>query len=666
MGKSKRELQASYRALPHTNRFWLYSESCYTEEELSLREWILKTRTNSGIDRDYLTNPSSWFGDDAQALINVYEHSWFYSNAYRTRQILTLDDFHVLPIDSQRLQWTPLYDLMQNVGDYLILRNQNLPTAHLNQPMNFVFLDINNILKGLSQNPNIAQVKDQLEVLNRYVRTIEKNISPNLGSDRLFLANFRRIIDDKIEPHLTHMIESQLLKERLGELLKTVKKLSLDRNRILHFALNINTVNPHPYDFSTPQIEGSAGYPTQSAKKCAITSKELTKDLNSILRLTKEQLKDCPNFKLIEMDEEILSHYAEAITDLHELDRFQQVISEVINLLGQAGEVYTVSQFKEQMLTLLKQINGFIDESSQHVEAILHANTQAYHKAIQAEQDLTFWQKWLTTEKIKLKTFIKNHDTLAQFPSTSADLIKTNKELKGTVTEVISHLSQPKTKTTTFEGLAGQAQHLDRLMGSMHQWIKIHYEFRGLEAPKRPELLKLAPPLKPSPTITVYPSSTTYSSSGHNLFFTTQSLPPAECLSNNSECRGLSTVPESRQNSFGYLGLLALIPIGLIFLYLIVNRNNKKAKSARVVQGSEEEFNKLRIKFEDLIAILRGIEHEEESDLSDGYEYLLNAFRTLMKKAQNGIYNVKALQKIYDDLEYYYKDTCGSTAALLS
>lgn len=578
MAKDKREYHASYRPLPHKNRFWFYSESCYTEEDLVLREWILKTRTNSGIDVDYLTNPSTWFAEDKLALINVYGNSWFYSEAFKTRHVLSKDDFHVQPIDSQRLQWPALYDLMQNVGDYLLLRNQNLPVDHLNQPMNFVFLDINLILKKLSQNLNIGQVKEQLELLNRYVRTIEKNIPSSIGSDRLFLANFRKIIDDKIDPQLTHQIESQLLRDRLGELSKTIKKLSGERNRILHFALNINPVNPHPYDFSTALLDDLAAYPTHAAKACGSSGKEITTDLTSVLGLTVEQLTHCPNLKLISMNEEILKHYAEAISDLNELDRFQTVISQVMDLLGQAGEVYTITQFKEQMLTLLKQIVGFIDDSSLHIEAIIHANTQAYHEAIQVEQNLSFWKKWLTSEKQLLKTFIKNQDTLAQFPSTSSDLTKTNKILKGHVSEVISHLSQPKTQKISFEHLAGQAQELDRLMGSMHHWIKIQYEIKGLEAPLPPDSLELLLGSLQPPKLMITPAvlPLAYSAPIINSFFAPKILPMMTGPESYSMCQAQFIEAESTQNAFLYFGLLALIPIGIIALYLYIHWNNNK------------------------------------------------------------------------------------------
>ncbi|MDI1353254.1 MAG: hypothetical protein PSV35_10895, partial [bacterium] len=322
MEKEKKSNHISYRSIPKTNRFWLHSESCYTNEELALREWILKTRMSSGIHQDYLANPSSWFTENSQALINVYEHSWFFSSAYSPRHSLNRDDFHVHPVDSQRLQWSDLYDLMQNVGDYLILRNQLLDATHLNQPMNYVLLDINFMLKGLSQNTQINQVKEQLELMTRYIRSIEKHISPLVGSDRLFLANFRLIIDNTIHPKFSHLIEAQLLRERLSELAKLIKQLSTERNRILHFALNVKHVNPHAYDFSIAKPQDTSAYPTQAAKECGHTSKELSTQSSDTLYLTLEQLKDCPHFQLITQEDHIIKDYAKAISDLNELNRF--------------------------------------------------------------------------------------------------------------------------------------------------------------------------------------------------------------------------------------------------------------------------------------------------------------------------------------------------------
>ncbi|WP_298625057.1 hypothetical protein [uncultured Legionella sp.] len=664
MGKEKREHLASYRPMPHKSRFWLHSEHCYTEEDLMFREWILKIRTNSGIHSDYLANPNSWFAEDSQALINIYEHAWIYSDAFKPRDVLTRDDFHVQPIDSQRLQWPAFYDLMQNVGDYLLLRNQELPPEHLNQPMNFVFLDVNNILKGLSQNTNIQQVQEQLERLTQYLRTLEKNISPLVGSDRLFLANFRTAIDTKIAPQLTHLFESQLLRDRLGELSKTIKKLSTDRNRILHFALSINPVNPHPYDFSIGQLEDSTAYPTQAAKDCGKPNTELmtTPDSIPVLQLTMEQLKKCPHFELISMDEEILAHYAGAISDLNELERFQQVVAQIMDLLGQAGEVYTIHQFKEQMLILLQQIDVFVGESSKHISSILSANNDAYHKAIQEEQNLSFWKKFFSNEKKKLNSFIKNQDTLAQFPTSNTELLKTNKALKSHVGEVINHLNQPRLKESSFETISGKVHDLDNLMGSMHQWIEIQHIKKGLAPPSAPKSLKNSP----APAVVSVKSTSNNKPVSHYppLFNPTSStqIEPT-CSVNNTPCSINSVPSAASQNTMLYMGLITLVPLGIIALVLLytwsMSNDNEKEHSSPSVYGTGQEFNEIKEQVDDLFTKIKIFEHTSNHDLSDDYDLYLEKYNRLILKAKSGnAFKISGLNKLLENLDYFYEEMC--------
>ncbi|AUH72255.1 hypothetical protein [Legionella sainthelensi] len=672
MTKEKHQHKASYLPLRNQARFWVHSEACYTEEELNQRRWILKTRSNSGIYADYLANPSSWFADDSQALINVYEHSWFYSNAYKTRHVLTRDDFHVQPIDSQRIQWSALYDLMQRTGDYLLLRNNELRQEHLNQPINFFLLDLNHILKGISQNPNIKQTQEQLEHLTRYVRAVEKNISPFIGSDRLFLANFRNTIETQIQPQLTQMIDSQLLKDRLGELSKTIKQLSADRNRILHFALNINPVNPHPYTFAIDQPDDLQAYPTQAVKECGKSTTALVeKNPISTLKLTIEQLKNCPNFQLIDMQDKILDHYAKAVSDLHELDQFQTVISQTIDLLGQAGEVYTVYQFKEQLFSLLDQIELFIDESSIHIDEIIQANTQAYHQAIQHEQNLSFLKKWLTNEREKLNTFIHNQDTLAQFPSTTTDLIKTNQALKEHVRQVIIHLNAPKAKTTNFETIAGKTQELNALINSMHQWVTVQHELKGLQPPKKPQEIKRL-------SSSLSSSHSPLQSKSNPSFFqkSPQQLPASDMcfisksyenhvhetyqpLSINSgsgnpiaqQCR---IQPCEPTNNY-YWGLLALLPIGLLALYCLYRLRNESETSAQV-PGNKEDYEKIKTQVEDVFVEIQKVKDKNNLETEYAYENFEETYHQLDKNYQAHNYQVEALKELLGDLKYFYNE----------
>lgn len=627
MTKGKRS-PITYQAMPDTSRFWLHSETGYTEEELNFRTWVLNLRAHSGIHSDYLINPSSWFADDLQAFVNVYERSWFFFNTFQTRHKLTPDDFHVQPIESQRLQWPLLYDLMQKTGDYLLIRNQNLKLAHLNQPMNFVFCDIINILKGISQHPNILQTKEQLSLLTRYIRAIEKNISPLVGSDRLFLANFRNIMDTDIHPQLTHQIESQLLKDRLWELAKTITQLSMERNRILHFALNDKRVNPHPYDFTTNLYDNLETYPTQAARECGKSSTELMINQATALKITAKQLRDCPHLHLIITDELILDQYAKAVSDLNELSQFQKIITHIIELLGQAGEVYTVHQFKEQLVLLLRKMDSFVDASALNIEGIIHENTQAYHQAIQQQQNLPWLKRWFTSEEEKLKTFIENQDNLAQFPSTSTDLLKTNQELKHHVSQVIVHLSQSQIEKIGFIAITTHAQELAGLMGDMYR-ISTQHISNGLQAPELPEKLSFFP-------------------QAENQF--NESAPN----------RTLSQIPtlSSAQapNAFYRLGIMILLPLAVILLYFLFNTRNKpKIVPEKWTVNDKEKFDELKLQVDDLIVQINSIRNNE-ADSHDGYEVFIKLYTTLIHQAQLGHYRAKELNELYQDLTYFYQN----------
>lgn len=661
MGK-KNKPYASYQAMPPRSRFWVYSEACYTETELELREWVLKARANSGIHPDYLVNPGSWFSsDDQQAFINVYEHSWFFSKALKTRQTLTRDDFLVQPIDNQRLQWPQLYELMQRVGDYLVLRNQNLPLEHLNQPMNFIMLDINNMLKGLSQNANIAQTQNQLEHVLHYIRAIEKNTSPLIGSDRLFLANLRSVIDGEIRPYLTHLTESQLLKDRLVELSKITQQLAEERHRELHFALNANAVNPHPRDFTKGELNNVKAYPTLAVKECAQSTSLAVVPNMSTLKLSKEVLRDCAHFKLITSNEEILQLYANAVMDLNELTQFQKIITQTIDLLEQAGEVYTVYQFKEQLIVLLNQLDHFVDTTFQTMETLIHENTQAYHKAIQDEQNLSFFQKWFTSEKEQLDAYIKNQDMLAQFPSTTSELAKTNLSLKNSVAQIMAHLNQPARKKTNFAAIAAQTQELNTLMGSMHEWVKIQYEAKGLAPPQQPEKLQvqlnscLISIKNPLPTAVV--SNTIRSLDVHFFAKNTpiNNATSSICSSDQPQCALPRYQVQAANASLSvyWLGLATLLPIGVILLYLFLK---SQEQSEKIILGTKEEFAELCEQVDDLLAQINEVPESDDDYVELEYEDFVAAYNALCRKARLGRYEVTTLQALYEDMNSYYED----------
>lgn len=673
-----------YKPMPTNSRFWIYSESCYTEAELNFREWALKLRTHSGIHADYLVNPSSWFAtEEQQAFINIHQNSWFYANAYKPRHVLSRNDFYVKLEDGQRLEWPQLYELMQKTGDYLLLRNQDFSLEHLNQPMNFLLLDINNILKGLSQNPNINQTRKQLGFLARYILAIEKNTSPLVGSDRLFLANFRITLTDEIQPQLSHLLESQLLRGKLGELSRDIKQLSMERNRILHFALSSNKANPHPYDFNHKQLGSLKAYPTLAAKECARSSNtEVQVGQFSPLTFTAQQLRECPDFKLISTTDDVLDDYAKGMSGLSNLMEFQNIINGVIDLLGQAGEVYTVYQFKEQLLLVLNLIDDFVDESSASINAIIRANTQAYHQAIYDEQNLSFLEstkRRIFSERSRLTEFIENHDVLAQFPSTTTDLEQTNQNLKQSISSVKIHLNRPLIKKTNFAALARQAHELNTLMTSMHGLVKMQYEAKGLVAPTVPEQLTFIPQAKPvlnsvKPLVELRPPSLLsqptlfFAPSVNNTNTTSSQLAPGAlgCLDNQSTCNAeqsgcaydnSSKVADSQFPEVYMLGLITLIPLAIIIYYLLFKSNPPVEHRE---WGSRKEYYKLKTKLDDYIARVKDTLADDDLDGKNVYEEFIYQYNELNESADLGNYPVKDLKELFEDMYAFFQEKSTS------
>lgn len=695
MRKGNQRSSASYRPMPNSRRFWLHAEHCYTEEELRFRETVIQTRAHSGIHPDYLSNPSSWFAPSDQALSNQNEHSWFYANAYHPRHVLTRLDFHVQPVDGQRLQWPSIYNLMRQVGNYLLRRNEGLPNEHLNQPMNYVLLDINFMLKGLSQNPNIAQVQGQLALVNRYVRTIESNTSPLIGSDRLFLSDFRDVIDEEIHPQLQQAMDSQQLQEHLKQLSRAVRQVSFERNLVLHFALHKNRVLPHPYEYAAAPPEDLAANPVHAARVCGqqpldlapsgiATRQELQPQAE--LSLDARTLSHCTHFSLVSKEHEITAQYAVAISDLDNLERFQEIISEVVKLLGPAGEVYTVHRFREQMLHLLRQLNHFLEGSSVPIEKIIKENTKAYHKAIQDQQDLSSWQRIFTSDKEELQQYIDNQDTLARFPAGIPELALSRRIAQENTNTIIGRLSQPQTSGSSVNKVVSQVQELTALLGSMDHWI--NYQHKGLQASainprpsKEPDTITVASKqyailINPtSSTSTALPVQATTANPqvkappiqgptparSNSAFFQAPPMSPAVfCSPLDVNCQQQCPIEGNIARALLIGAALALPFLALLFLY---KRANEKEQSSALQKRTSSKESKAKFKrtleqVESLIAQIRGYEADSESDWSASYCLYLEDYQRLKSEYLRGHYDLEQIEENLADLQYVFDDVC--------
>ncbi|MDI9818041.1 MULTISPECIES: hypothetical protein [unclassified Legionella] len=675
-----------YRSMPPTSRFGFFSrplhnEACYTAEELQFRIRVLSARAVSGLDPELLETANSWFLPQLDAALeNVNQNSWIFYPEYKPKQELTEDNFHIDLINNERLSWQELSTLTRVIGDYLILRNRHLSASHLNQPINYVLLDVVRMVKHLSMIENAEYVGKQLQLLQNYLRAVEIFTPPTVGSDRLFLADCRMAIE-KHQQAIEHKIDSQQLKVRILRVKQQLNHVAELRHTVLHFALADKLVNPHPYwekFASEQQSESRSDFPTLAAKACGRLSVSDVVQAKSgkfaTLELSAEILATCEQFKFVDqLPEEVRTAYSNSLVDLQEILSFQEILEQLVQLFEQAGEVFTLIQFREQMLQLLKSIEGFIHHSQQNVIEVLEANARRYHQSIQDKQDLRWWEKLLTNKQVQIDNFIINQDNLARFKATPADLHLAGKELLQQINQVTTHLSQQVNEARQLALVSATQELVQQLMDSMHAWIGRQHQFKGLAIPE-PILLEISDePVKESrnlheevddftrratPVSQLAPSLQFWSSSSLTSAPEMPSaLPSGHCNTSSSR---LHAVDDSAATANGglMLGLVIMLPLAILALKLLYDAWHKPDTATEDKDDNDQKkFEALQIQVADLLSIA----NSQANDLQDKYwqdsvAFIAEELQALQKAAENGQYNTKAMEALFSELETLFRD----------
>lgn len=665
----------NFRPMPFQARFnffyqFFHHENAYQDDELELRQRLLASRDHSGLDKELLQTTNTWFTEDFdQAFVNLNSNSWFFKAEYKPRQDLSREEFHIALINSQRLNWPQLSTMMRIVGDYLLLRNSELGTDHLNQPMNYVLLDLVQILKRLAMIDNPNYLKEQLPLLGNYLRAIEIHLSPMVGSDRLFLADCRRNLEENIQTDLSNKLNSQQLKngfQLFHQLLTSVAEL---RHTALHFALTSTPANPHPYlEFfakNQQRLGSNKEFPTLAAKACATSSQDLTTEIESLptISLSSEALADCPELQLIDkLGEEIKSSYAKGLTDLQDILRFQHIIEELLHLIDQTGEVFTLLQFRQQMLTLLQGVEYYINHSQQSIVTVLEANANAYHQAIQNKQDLQWWEKLLTSRPKKIDDFIANQDNFARFSATKNELELAKQALLQQSSKMSSYLIQQAGETKQVQLISSTRALANQMLETMHAWSAQQYLREGLTLPEKAQPLSLASepiPLQIKNQDCLEqecgPSARIQTSSATRLtpplhFWSTAKMPiktPQLAAEQTNNGKPEFNLPLA-------LGLLVLLPLGLLlFKYLYDNWNNKPKPPS---PASTKQDQAACIELTNLIETQLTLASHHVSETGEDFDQeQIMFFRTDLNKLKkrNDRDKLKEMKELLKDLEHF-------------
>lgn len=544
----KARMDSPYQARRPATRHWLADESGYGEQEWADLTMLRIARQKANLHHPV---PALFDADNDQAIQTLDAGSWLWPASQRPRQAISREQFHIRPIDGQLLQWPSLTKLMRQIGDYLLLRNQHQPEAHLNDPMNFAFLDIVDILQSLSQTSDIKHVTDQLEKLTAYLRTLEISLSTRDGSDKLVLAHLRQAMEDQIYQDFKPRIISDVLRVRLARLLRHLDQLESERTAIAHFALADQAVNAHPYDF-----EGM----TDQTNPDRFPAHRL------LSLLAKGQ-----SIEDVESRPVAHTEYLQTIKDIHALDQFQGMVKQLLELLDQAGEIFTIAQFKEQLVQFLLEIDHFIDQSFGAVKAVLDAEDSVYQAAIYQKEKLPWWKRWLSGDLSRLNTLISNHDNLGHFPCTAHQLQQTQQKLSEEAAQIISYLNTAPARESNLLQLQDRMQQINGFLTTMQQITASHQSARGVVT-ARPVVLSLPATqengrLEPIEQAAAITTSTTNS---HCFFPTAQPVPGlATCPAGDPNCHATASPVATGDNSMMLLGLATLLPLGLFFLILL-------------------------------------------------------------------------------------------------
>lgn len=634
--RTKQALHSSYQSMPAKSRFGIfnalfYNEAWYTAQEMQLRSQILTARSQSGLDPSLLETSVTWFNSNLDiAFLSYHENSWFFEKSYLPRSTITKDDFHIEFNLNQHPKWAELSTMRRFIADYLIVRNEGFAQAYLNQPMNYLLLDVIQILNRLSMRENPEHVLSQLEQLQQYLRSVEINISPTVGSDRLFLADCRENILAEQES-FEQQIGSQRLITRVLYLQQHLTHIAELRNTVLHFALAAEAVNPHPYwdyfkkDSLHPDFKRK--FPTLMAKDCVLQKEVETKKL-SLANKPVEDLSDCPHLKLVEMTSEMKHFYYQAIKNLEEMLHFQQIFDELSKTFEKAGEIITLLQFREQLEAFLDHIELFMQRSQSTINQILNYNSNFYHQTIKEKQNLSLWDKWLTSKQAGFNTFIKNQDYLARFRVTVADLQQANKKFIAEVQQIKGILNEHVVRQNSIVLISSTQEDIFRLMQKMEAFVPRSSPLIELEPRKilkksknsAPLPGKLSPPSVPKHSqFTVQPTAPSRPGSIQFLpavaFFKESKM---VCEFNQSDCQAMLPTAVNSQSTIRINGgviiysFMILLPAILFLLKLIYDSKQKKKMD---LYTNREEYEVLHIATADLIS--RAINTAEQ--LEDNY-----------------------------------------------
>lgn len=454
---------------------FLYNyESCYQEREHSLREKILIHRKSVHFSYDITLLDSSWFNSDFNvAFENVNKDSYLFTAQYRPFQKLSMNDFRVVEYDNAIYKWDSLRLLEVDIADFLLMRNKLIAQyrpEHLNEPLNFFFIDLKHIVRTIAKEENINVILNILNSFVDYINYVETEL-PFDSQDRLFIGQMRESININIKPQIYREIQSNNLRSKLENVLSELDGILDESNRLAHYSFQDKEISPHAISaFDLISKDEEFRYPTISLINCAKNKNQENIPIQdeamvqassdygfhelmfSNVHFDIHMLEQCNRVNLMNgLSEDNKLNYVELVSQINRLLEFKRVLKFVLRLFDEMGQYNLILDFKAELEEYLRALS----ESLSNIKI-------SYDKVKLANQDL---KNDLLIYRSKLTPL--NH-AVSSMVSLTGWLDSTNVDYEKFIfNQDIKYLTQSKQPEKVFDGLAGS---LDEVLQVIKLW----------------------------------------------------------------------------------------------------------------------------------------------------------------------------------------------------
>lgn len=429
------ERRARFISAPYQRRYyfsWLLGgEDGYTSEEMQQRSTIRELRLASPLLEEVQDSRFEWFREDKQALINIYEDSWFFRACFKPRETLKSDSFasHLLRHDV--VSWPELGKFVLELGDYLIIRNQNLPPEHYNQPMNYVLMDIRSILERLASIKDEQRLLLGLKPLRAYIAGIERLISPASGGDHIFLTDLRSSLYRQ-EKIFAARVSRQSIHRELEKIQHTIQNLAQQLHAMLHFSFARQLVNAHPHiEFLETDLLKENDlllHPVSGAEKCI---------------RDKVALQNCPFLRFPDKDKSlVVEAYQGSIGGLRALLDFSDLLEKALIMTTETGEVFSLFEMHQKCEPILRELGAIANTIVKDAYIVIEQSQEQYRLAVETMQASGRLSRWFGSAVPQAKAIIENQDVLALFKIDMDALSDSNEALQTALQRLHQHFTE--------------------------------------------------------------------------------------------------------------------------------------------------------------------------------------------------------------------------------